>query len=444
VGAVDVVVESELARLRGEVDRLRAENARLARLLDLRGQDTVPAAEQLSAAVAPPGLVSMSSPVEDKLALYAHRFRARTDVYAVRWDNARTGASGWTPAVAGGWRKGMDRKAASYLPLNAEVVSAHLVGDVFIGLYPLLADSSCHFLVADFDGPAAMLDALAYAKAARASAVPAALEISQSGRGAHVWVFFTEAVPAGVARCVGTALVHEAMVLRGSMDLRSYDRLFPNLELGLRRTLPQADSDPPELRPAAGGDHDADAGAAVDHRAHQRAAAQVGQRGAGDDRHRGLLGRQRLAGEHRLLALQLGGGQQPQVGRHDLAELHVDHVAGDQVGDVHGAGVPVADHQAAVADTGVQRLGSLLRAVLVAEPQAHRSGEDDADDHGVGRLAEERRRHRGHRQQEQQRRTELADEDGQRPGMVRPHGVGAGEREPPPPPTGRIGCCPAG
>src|SRR5262249_9532242 len=169
--------------------------------------------------------------VEDKLALYAHRFRARTDVYAVRWDNVRTGASGWMPAVAGGWRKGMDRKAASYLPLNAEVISAHLVGDVFIGLYPLLTDNSCHFLVADFDGPAAMLDALAYAKAARASAVPAALEISQPGRGAHVWLLFTEAVRAGVARCVGTALVHEAMVLRGSMDLRSYDRLFPNQDV---------------------------------------------------------------------------------------------------------------------------------------------------------------------------------------------------------------------
>ncbi len=48
------------------------------------------------------------------------------------------------------------------------MVSAHLVGDVFIGLYPLLADNSCNFLVADFDGPAAMLDALAYTKAARA------------------------------------------------------------------------------------------------------------------------------------------------------------------------------------------------------------------------------------------------------------------------------------
>jgi superfamily II DNA or RNA helicase len=228
---MDLTVDSELDRLRRELERLRAENVRLARLLELRGQDTAPAPEQLSAAIAPPGMVVMSSPVADKLALYADRFRARTDVYAVRWDNVRTGVSGWMPAVAGGWRKGMDRKQANYLPLTAEVVSAHLVGDVFIGLYPLLAGNSCHFLVADFDGPAAMLDALAYTKAARASAVPAALEISQSGRGAHVWVFFTEAVPAAVARCVGTALVHEATVLRGAMDLRSYDRLFPNQDV---------------------------------------------------------------------------------------------------------------------------------------------------------------------------------------------------------------------
>jgi superfamily II DNA or RNA helicase len=135
------------------------------------------------------------------------------------------------PAVAGGWRKGMDRRGAAYLPMTAAAAAAHLVGDVFLGLYPLLRDNTCHFLVADFDGPVAMLDALAYSKAARASNVPAALEISQSGRGAHVWVFFTSAVPAAVARSAGTVLIHEAMVLRGSMDLRSYDRLFPNQDV---------------------------------------------------------------------------------------------------------------------------------------------------------------------------------------------------------------------
>jgi len=91
------------------------------------------------------------------------------------------------PAVAGGWRKGMDRSSATHLPLTDQVIAAHLVGDVFVGLYPLLADSTCTFLAADFDGAGAMLDALAYVKAARAVGVPAALEISQSGRGAHTW-----------------------------------------------------------------------------------------------------------------------------------------------------------------------------------------------------------------------------------------------------------------
>jgi superfamily II DNA or RNA helicase len=182
-------------------------------------------------AVADPGLVTMTSPVQDKLAVYRDRFHGRSDVYAVRWENARTGAAGWKPAVAGGWRKEMDRRTARYLPLTADVVASHLVGDEFIGLYPLLVDNTCRFLVADFDGHTAMLDALAYIKAARACAVPAALEISQSGRGAHVWVFFTDAIPAVVARSVGTTLLHEAMVLRDSMDLRSYDRLFPSQDV---------------------------------------------------------------------------------------------------------------------------------------------------------------------------------------------------------------------
>ncbi|MGH3613306.1 MAG: TOTE conflict system archaeo-eukaryotic primase domain-containing protein [Pseudonocardia sp.] len=30
-------------------------------------------------------------------------FTARCDVYATRWENLRTGRSGWMPAVAGGW-----------------------------------------------------------------------------------------------------------------------------------------------------------------------------------------------------------------------------------------------------------------------------------------------------------------------------------------------------
>jgi len=49
--------------------------------------------------------------------------------------------------------------------------------------------------------------------------------------GAHAWVFFTAPVPAETARRLGTALLREAMAVRGRMDLASYDRLFPSQDV---------------------------------------------------------------------------------------------------------------------------------------------------------------------------------------------------------------------
>lgn len=140
----------------------------------------------------------------------------------------RKGALGGVPAVVGGWHKGKSRDSATLLKLTPAVVAGHLTGAKHIGLYPLTEKDSCWWIAADFDGSVAMLDALAYVKAARFRGIPAALEISQSGRGAHVWIFFTESIPAALARQLGTGLIHEAMGLRGSMTLSSYDRLFPS------------------------------------------------------------------------------------------------------------------------------------------------------------------------------------------------------------------------
>ncbi len=217
------------SELEAELQRLRAENARLLRLLELSpAQARPPGPTQTGIFHIQPGPVTGSSSGRDKVAFFRSLFAARPDIYATRWENPRTGRSGWVPAVVGGWRKGTRRP---YLPLTDDAITAHLTGDIHLGLYPLLDGDRCHWLAADFDGPAAMLDALAYLKAARAIGVPAALEVSRSGVGAHAWIFFAGAVPAGAARRLGAGLLREAIAMRGRMDLSSYDRLFPSQDV---------------------------------------------------------------------------------------------------------------------------------------------------------------------------------------------------------------------
>jgi superfamily II DNA or RNA helicase len=218
----------ELASLRTLAARLQAENRRLLRLLELTPEQAAPPGPvQTGVFETHPGPVDRRSPPEVKVDFFGQLFAARRDIYAFRWENARTGKAGWLPAVRNGWRKGVRHKERDYLPLTREVIRAHLSGETHIGLYPLLDGDLCSWLAADFDGQAAMLDALAYLKAARMWSVPAALEVSRSGVGAHAWMFFTAPVPAETARRLGTALLREAMALRGHMSLASYDRLFP-------------------------------------------------------------------------------------------------------------------------------------------------------------------------------------------------------------------------
>jgi superfamily II DNA or RNA helicase len=225
----DRTIPAHVAR---ELAELRAENAQLRRLLKLTRADAAPPGPaQAGFFDAPPGLVHAGSPPEAKVALFGALFAARTDIYAVRWENTRTGRAGWLPAVRGGWRKGVPHAEREYLPLTAEVLAAHLSGKAHVGLYPLLEGDRCCWLAADFDGPAALLDAINYIKAARALQVPAALELSRSGTGAHAWIFFTAPVAADTARRLGTGLLREAMALRGQMSLASYDRLFPSQDV---------------------------------------------------------------------------------------------------------------------------------------------------------------------------------------------------------------------
>ena len=97
-----------------------------------------------------------------------------------------------------------------------------------IGVYPMLPDETCCFLCADFDEADFEKDAAAFRDACKAYGVEPCVERSRSGNGAHVWIFFEEAIPAKTARKLGTGLLTKAMEKRGELSFRSYDRFFPN------------------------------------------------------------------------------------------------------------------------------------------------------------------------------------------------------------------------
>lgn len=213
-----------------EVARLRAENTRLVGLLEAHG---------IAWRLPEPGSVlaaAASLTTDEKVALFRRLFRGRTDVYPVRWEN-KAGKSGDSPACANEWRAGVCEKPRIkcadcnnrlLVPLTDQTIYDHLAGRHTVGVYPLLADDSCHFLAVDFDDADWRNDAQAFAQSCRELGVPVVLEISRSGNGAHAWIFFLSNVAARDARRLGTASISHTCARTRQLKLTSYDRLFPN------------------------------------------------------------------------------------------------------------------------------------------------------------------------------------------------------------------------
>ena len=221
-----VRIRDRLARLESERDVLKA------RLADLETQTPVVPGGSLTDEP-----VTERSPAREKVALFRSLFRGRDDVYPKRWENDRTGKSGYAPACGNEWKPQICGKPMikcgsctnqAFLPVTDETIVDHLRGRHTLGVYPMLADSTCHFLAADFDKERWRTDAEAFIAACRSKEVPAALERSRSGNGGHAWIFFAEAVPAALARRLGSHLLTEAMENNPDMGFKSYDRFFPS------------------------------------------------------------------------------------------------------------------------------------------------------------------------------------------------------------------------
>jgi hypothetical protein len=188
-------------------------------------------------------VVNHQSSPEAKVALFRSLFRGRDDVYPRRFESRRTGRSGYAPACANEWVRGICEKPRvkcaecphrRFLPVTDDVIRWHLSGhddasqSFVAGVYPMLLDETCFFLAVDFDKANWRDDANAFLETCRRLELPAALERSRSGRGGHGWLFFDEAIPAALARRLGSHILTETMEGRPDVGLDSYDRLFPN------------------------------------------------------------------------------------------------------------------------------------------------------------------------------------------------------------------------
>ena len=229
----------EAAHIRERLARLAAEREALeARLAALAASGSAAADGNR-----PKGQVTSGSPAGEKILLFRSLFRGREDVFPKRWENARTGKTGYAQACGNEWKPRLCGKPRikcgacpnqAFLPVTDEVIAGHLRGRHTIGVYPMLPDGTCRFLAADFDKETWQQDVSAFLDACRSRQVPAAIERSRSGNGGHVWIFFAEPVPASLARRLGAHLLTSAMERNPDMGFRSYDRFFPSQD-----TLPE-------------------------------------------------------------------------------------------------------------------------------------------------------------------------------------------------------------
>ncbi|HLA48430.1 MAG: restriction endonuclease subunit R [Nitrospinae bacterium RIFCSPLOWO2_12_39_16] len=182
-------------------------------------------------------ILSKTSSPEEKIALFRDIFRGRDDVYPRLWTNKKTGKAGYSPVCNNEWVAGMCEKPRikcgkcknrSFASVTDNVIREHLEGKHIIGIYPMLTDETCWFLAIDFDKESWEDDVSAFMETSRKFKIPAVLERSRSGKGAHVWIFFSNPTSASAARRLGCYLLTETMTMHHQIEMDSYDRLFPN------------------------------------------------------------------------------------------------------------------------------------------------------------------------------------------------------------------------
>ncbi len=225
----------EKQQLLQRIAKLEQENQRLRELLSQHG-------------------IADISPIQSEVLTGQHAmllyslFRGRKDVYSRRSIN-KDGHAVYYPVCENFWKSGLCPKREgkrvkcaecsnrAWAPLIQRVLLSHLQGkkedgtDV-VGIYPMLPDETCNFLVFDFDNhDGEALDWKSEVDTMRQICtrleVPCLVERSRSGNGAHIWLLFSEAISAETARKFGAALLTKGAEFVNIKTFQSYDRMLP-------------------------------------------------------------------------------------------------------------------------------------------------------------------------------------------------------------------------
>ncbi|MEJ2731426.1 MAG: DEAD/DEAH box helicase family protein, partial [Deltaproteobacteria bacterium] len=246
-------IDKQINTVKEELTALEVKKAELqGRLNRLQGLKQSIADDQLPFNQKSESYVTNESTDEQKITLFRSLFRGREDVYPRRFESKRSGKSGYQPVCGNEWVRPICQKPQikcgdcenrDFMPLSDDVIRNHLIGidpidryrrEFVIGVYPMLVDETCWFLTVDFDKETWKEDCRAYLKTCEKFNLPAALERSRSGNGGHIWIFFSEPIPAKLARQLGAFMLTQAMESRPEIGFDSYDRFFPSQD-----TLPR-------------------------------------------------------------------------------------------------------------------------------------------------------------------------------------------------------------
>ena len=196
--------------------------------------------------------------ITEKMAIrFFSMFWGREDVYARRGKNG-----GYFPQCDNRWNDRLCPKQrkekvfcdecenTKWTRLDVKKIIAHLLGfkedgsDV-IGVYPLLPNGTCRFIVFDFDNHEKGAEATDFAntdnewhkevdalrKMCELNGIRPLVERSRSGKGAHVWIFFKKAIPAATARNFGFLLLDKGSTSINLKSFHYYDRMYPSQDV---------------------------------------------------------------------------------------------------------------------------------------------------------------------------------------------------------------------